>query len=235
MLDPNSAVSYALSVSRWRASGLCLEFVDHCFGQPGSKLGDNGGPTNGAWQNAKDGYYFSKHQHAGDSNPPAGVPCYWETGPSGNTAGHIVVSLGGGMCRTTDYAGAASVSTASIKSITAARNGGYLGWTEDFGGNPINLGNANSDQVKDWFDMATQADLTNTLDAFFSGARGQELIRVAVFQNDISTDAENAFVEMVQKALSESTYTNSTLKKADGTPQPYQIAAILGDIRAAQE
>ncbi|WP_378144821.1 hypothetical protein ACFJGV_15190 [Cnuibacter sp. UC19_7] len=142
-LDPASAIDYALSQSRWRASGLCLEFVDHCFGQPGSRLGDNGGPRNGSWQEAKDGYYFSRYQHLGDMNPPPGVPVYWETGPSRNEAGHIVLSLGGGWCRTTDYAGAASVSTQTIESITRARrwsrhpDGGYLGWTEDYGGNPI--------------------------------------------------------------------------------------------------
>lgn len=137
VLDPDAAVSFALATTRWRASGLCLEFVDHCYGVPTSQLGDNGGPPNGAWQEAKDGWYYSEHQHPGDSNPPPGVPCYWETGPSGNAAGHIVISLGDGWCRTTDYAGAASVSTQTIDSITAARRGGYLGWTEDYGGNPI--------------------------------------------------------------------------------------------------
>ncbi|WP_066038648.1 hypothetical protein [Herbiconiux solani] len=137
IVDPTASIARAMSTTRWRGSGLCLDFVDFAMGRPGSKLGNNGGPPNGAWTEAKDGYYYSQHQHPGDEYPPAGVPCYWETGPSGNTAGHIVISLGDGMCRTTDYAGAASVSTQSIASITRARRGGYLGWTEDYGGNPI--------------------------------------------------------------------------------------------------
>ncbi|GLK17748.1 hypothetical protein [Herbiconiux flava] len=137
LIDPSASIDRALSIGRWRASGLCLDFVDWAMGRPGSRLGDNGGPPNGAWTEAKDGYYFSNYKHEGDMYPPPGVPCYWETGPSGNTAGHIVISLGDGWCRTTDYAGAASVSTQTIESITRARRGGYLGWTEDYGGNPI--------------------------------------------------------------------------------------------------
>jgi len=129
----------ASSINLWRAVGECLGFVNWAFGEPGSRMTSNGRGTtaDGDWNDAKEGWYGSLHQHPGDgTDAPAGAPIFWETGPSGNPAGHIALSDGDGWCYTTDYAGPRSVSRQRISYINSLR-GRALGWTEDFGGNPI--------------------------------------------------------------------------------------------------
>jgi hypothetical protein len=138
-LDPMSARIRASSINMWEATGRCLQFVNWAFGEPTSRMTSNGrGSTaDGNWQDAKEGWYGSLHQHPGDgTDAPAGVPIYWETGPSGNPAGHIALSDGDGWCYTTDYAGPRSVSRQRVAYLNSLR-GRALGWTEDFGGNPI--------------------------------------------------------------------------------------------------
>lgn len=98
-----------------------------------------------AWANASD-----RHP---DRNPPRGAFCYWTGGSKG--FGHIAVSLGGGLIRSTDANGPGTVATRPLAwfgtnwpSLT------YVGWAD----------NTNGVRVpgvieRDWFDMATQAEL----------------------------------------------------------------------------
>lgn len=152
LLQIEPALQRAASITQWippdgsMAAGRCLEFVDWCYGNPTSRMGDlgplPGGAANGNWQDAKQGWYGSANQHPGDgTDAPRGAPVYWETGPSGNQAGHIVISAGDGWCYTTDYAGPRSVSLQRISYLNSLR-GRALGWTGDYGNNPIdrNLG-----------------------------------------------------------------------------------------------
>lgn len=127
----------------WEAAGRCLQFVNWCYGEPSSRMGDlgplDGGAPNGAWEDAKQGWYGSAFKHPGDgTDAPAGVPIYWEQQRGGHPAGHIALSDGDGWCYTTDYAGARSVSRQRISYINSLR-GDALGWTDDFGNNPIDV------------------------------------------------------------------------------------------------
>lgn len=98
-----------------------------------------------AWANASDRRY--------DRNPPRGAFCYWTGGSKGY--GHIAVSLGGGLIRSTDADGAGSVATRSLAWFdTYWSSLNYVGWAD----------NVNGVRVpgvieRDWFDMATQAEL----------------------------------------------------------------------------
>jgi hypothetical protein len=97
-----------------------------------------------AWANAADRRY--------DRNPPRGAFAYWTGGSKGY--GHIAVSLGGGLIRSTDADGAGSVATRHLDwfdtywpSLT------YVGWADNTNGVRV------PGVIGDWFDMATQAEL----------------------------------------------------------------------------
>lgn len=62
---------------------------------------------------------------------PAGVPVY----SAGRTApGHIVLSLGNGMVRSTDWPRPGRVGTVSLTRLLRSWNHRYLGWSEDLNG-----------------------------------------------------------------------------------------------------
>lgn len=84
---------------------------------------------------AEDMWKAATLPHAGDRNPPAGVPVFYGGGSQDN--GHAAVSLGGGMIRSTDARGAGRVGTVSLDYPTTAWGMPYLGWTEDLYGHVI--------------------------------------------------------------------------------------------------
>lgn len=62
---------------------------------------------------------------------PAGVPVY----TAGRTApGHIVLSLGNGRVRSTDWPRAGRVGTVRLSRLLSSWNHHYLGWSEDLNG-----------------------------------------------------------------------------------------------------
>lgn len=72
-----------------------------------------------------------KRHHSRYSKIPAGVPVY----SAGRTApGHIVLSLGNGMVRSTDWPRPGRVGTVSLAKLLRTWNHRYLGWTEDLNG-----------------------------------------------------------------------------------------------------
>jgi cell wall-associated NlpC family hydrolase len=104
------------TVGPW--SHLCLGFVRTVFGLPGRDPS-----AIAAWRAART-------KHAGDRQPPAGVPVFW----SGGGPGHVAVSTGDGWIVTSDFPSAGRVSRIPISVLQAVWHLRYLGWTEDLEG-----------------------------------------------------------------------------------------------------
>lgn len=80
-----------------------------------------------AWNHAK-----RRHKFNGNYNSvPAGVAFFW-SGPS--YAGHVVLTLGGGLCLTNDLAGPGTYTVAKLSDITRRWGAIPKGWTEDLNG-----------------------------------------------------------------------------------------------------
>jgi hypothetical protein len=62
---------------------------------------------------------------------PAGVPVYTK-GPS--SAGHVVLSLGGGLVRSTDWPRAGEVGTVLLTTLLRTWHHRYIGWSADLDG-----------------------------------------------------------------------------------------------------
>jgi cell wall-associated NlpC family hydrolase len=120
-----SALASVTNVPRF-----CARWTRERFGV--AALGDFDG--DGA-ADAEDMWKASQIKHRDDKNPPAGVPVFWGGGSADN--GHVAVSLGGGMVRSTDAAGSGRVGTVSIDFPTRKWGMPYLGWTEDLYGHAI--------------------------------------------------------------------------------------------------
>lgn len=111
----SAAVAWARARRSWSPTGMCLVFSRSAF-----NVGSYYGSAAAAWRSAV-------HKHYG--TPPPGVPVFWTGGSHGY--GHVAVSLGGGLVRTTDWPRAHVVSTARISDIHRAWGHTYAGWTED--------------------------------------------------------------------------------------------------------
>ena len=71
-----------------------------------------------------------------DTNPPPGVPVYWET--SGK-ADHVALSTGNGRVLSNDIRRRGKIDEVPISEITRKWNAQYLGWTTTYVGQPLNL------------------------------------------------------------------------------------------------
>jgi hypothetical protein len=120
------AVANALA-STTNTPRYCAQWTRTMFGVPA--LGDFDG--DGA-ADAEDMWRAAKIRNEGDYTVPAGVPVYWGGGSGDN--GHIAVSLGNGMCRSTDAAGAGKVGTVPLDYPVRQWGMPYLGWSEDLYG-----------------------------------------------------------------------------------------------------
>jgi hypothetical protein len=72
-------------------------------------------------------------RHPGDLTPPRGAAVYWTGGSSG--AGHIAISVGHGLVRSSDAGGSGVVATVSVRQLT--REWGdltYVGWADSING-----------------------------------------------------------------------------------------------------
>lgn len=83
---------------------------------------------------AVDGWLSEPQQarHAGDRNPPRGVPVSWSGGRKGH--GHRALSLGNGKIRTTDGDGEGIVATRDLRWPEQEWGLHYLGWSESITG-----------------------------------------------------------------------------------------------------
>jgi hypothetical protein len=114
-----SATAWARSITSWHPSGMCQQFSRTAFG-----VGAYYGSAALAWRMAK-----YKHPTSNTYGIPAGVPVFWTGGSRGY--GHVAVSLGNGLCRSTDWTHRYQVSTARIADIHRSSGHQFAGWTED--------------------------------------------------------------------------------------------------------
>jgi hypothetical protein len=110
--------AWARNVHSWHPIGMCQQFTRSAFGVPAYY-----GSAALAWR-------MAAHRHPGrPSAAPANVPGFFTGGSRG--FGHAVVMLGRGLCRSTDWPHAYSVSTARVIDIERVWGLHYVGWTED--------------------------------------------------------------------------------------------------------
>lgn len=137
---PAESTARAKGESSWIPSGQCLNFVWWCID----------GVTSAGYPDANTALADVNELHAGDRNPPPGVPCYW----TGSKYGHVALSLGNGLVRSTDYPSKEDVSTVSIDELTAAWGRHYEGWAADYNDTPIPGVEGNEDE-----DMPSAEDI----------------------------------------------------------------------------
>ena len=113
------SVTWAESKTRWPAR-TCLLFVRTALGVPRKY-----GSAQLAWE-----YAHSRHRTP-ISSIPAGVPVFTK---GRSAAGHVVVSLGGGWVRSTDWPREGHVGTVRLTTLLATWKHHYLGWTADLNG-----------------------------------------------------------------------------------------------------
>jgi hypothetical protein len=100
-------------------NGLCLQFVRTCYAV------DAHYPSAAeAWRAAE-----HKHRETDGDNVPRGVPFFWTGGSQG--FGHVVISVGGGLCWSNDIKVNGGISLARIDDITRRWGLKPQGWTED--------------------------------------------------------------------------------------------------------
>lgn len=116
-----------------------------------------------AWRNTND-------RHPGDRTPPRGAAVYWTGGSSGY--GHIAISLGGGLVRSTDAGGTGHVATRPIGwfDVNWPRNV-YAGWAWDINEATIIHGPEEEDEVKEEDIAAIASRVNRTLGDYTSGGK----------------------------------------------------------------
>ena len=121
-----SAATALIGKSGW--SGLCEKFVRTSFGFPARYAS-----ANLAYKaSAKAGKIHT------DTNPPAGVPVFWDIRSGVNTAyDHVAVSVGGGYCISTSVGPGRTPARIKITTLTTLWGMKYLGWAEWYHGKRV--------------------------------------------------------------------------------------------------
>lgn len=112
------ARSWCLS-RRFVGVGQCLRTVRQYYAVP-SKYGT-----------AAASWFAADHKHfASDGRDvPRGAPVYWTGGSRG--AGHVAISVGGGVCLSTDWKEPGRIDYANINDITSHWNIDFKGWSRE--------------------------------------------------------------------------------------------------------
>lgn len=140
-LNGPAAASRMLAMKR-NTFAACLYHTWEAYGFPNT-VGKSPGRS---FATAMDSYNYTTRRHAGDWNPPVGVPVWFGVSPSrtdiNKYAGDVGISVGGGKAVFTDFADSGGVHNTYVGVMTLQDRAReidrpYLGWTEDFGGNPI--------------------------------------------------------------------------------------------------
>ena len=84
------------------------------------------------YQSAADSWEHATGRHPGDLNPPKGAAVYWLGGSYGY--GHVAISVGHGMVRSSDAGGAGVVATISVRKLTREWHLTYAGWAPSING-----------------------------------------------------------------------------------------------------
>lgn len=133
---PEQAIARSRSWSTYPKL-LCANHVWRAYlgGSPSQDSGKNpsdNGYSNSVWGSATAAWNNTPaaHKHAGDRNPPFGALVFY--GGAGD--GHVVLSLGDGRVRSTDYLSSGRIGEATIDQIGSYVRRPYLGWTNWLGG-----------------------------------------------------------------------------------------------------
>ncbi len=100
-------------------NGLCLVFVRSCYG-----IAAHFPSAAAAWHGAE-----RKHRQRDGDKVPRGVPYFWTGGSQG--FGHVVITVGGGLCWSNDIKVTGGISLTRINDITRRWGQSPQGWTED--------------------------------------------------------------------------------------------------------
>ncbi|MEP9362357.1 CHAP domain-containing protein [Nocardioides sp. CN2-186] len=84
------------------------------------------------YQSAADSWEHATGRHRGDMTPPKGAAVYWLGGSYGY--GHVAISVGHGMVRSSDAGGAGVVATISVRRLTREWHLTYAGWAPSING-----------------------------------------------------------------------------------------------------
>ena len=125
-LAPSNAAETVASAmsSTYNVPGHCLEWSREQADIPSKYL-----DATTAWEHATG-------RQPADPNPPRGAAVYWTGGSSGY--GHIAISLGHGMVRSSDAGGYGQVATVPIRRISAEwEDLRYAGWADSINGYKI--------------------------------------------------------------------------------------------------
>jgi hypothetical protein len=99
--------------------GYCQKFTRSAFG-----VGSLYGSAVAAWNGAD-----MRHGVSSGAQVPRAVPVFWTGGSHGY--GHVAVSVGGGLCWSTDFRRHGDVDLVRIDDITRSWNLHLAGWSED--------------------------------------------------------------------------------------------------------
>lgn len=119
--DAPTALKLADSHLTWPGD-MCLNHTWNCYGK------------NYGYADALAAWRATTVRKA-DMNPPAGVPVYFSA--SYQPHGHVVISRGGGMVRSTDWKTFGLVGDVNLAYLIDYWNLEYLGWSPTFCGDPI--------------------------------------------------------------------------------------------------
>lgn len=131
---PEQAIAWALDQTHW-ATGYCQMFVRSCYA-----VGSGFGSAATQWQGA-----LWRHTVSHGAQVPRGVPVFWLGGSKGY--GHVALSLGNGLCRSTDWPSRGLVGNVAIDTLTSRWGLRLVGWTEDM--NNVRVWSAPTTSAKD--------------------------------------------------------------------------------------
>lgn len=77
-------------------------------------------------------WHYATGRRPGDADPPRGAAVYWTGGTNGY--GHVAISVGNGIVRSSDAAGAGRVGTIKIEQLTKEWGLHYAGWANSING-----------------------------------------------------------------------------------------------------
>lgn len=136
--------------------GECLGFVRTSFGI---------GPRD---YSAAIGWSKARYRHT-SWPPPAAVPVWWTGGSHGY--GHVALSRGGGVCRSTDVLHSGRVNNIPISLVHQAWGHTYVGWSEDIEGVHVYAGSSPAPTPNVSTGAIPTVDLSNVVAAFKADPR----------------------------------------------------------------
>jgi hypothetical protein len=132
MVDGVAAAKTLLSFGTCEP-GFCLHYVWKAYKA-------NGARGTFEAQTAFLGWQGSQGRHAGDRNPPAGVPVFWGRKLDGsNSLGDVVISTGGGKIVATDFPFNGKINETTIDKRQDQIDREYLGWADNIMGAKIGI------------------------------------------------------------------------------------------------